>query len=81
MINSDTTLKEEEYELDVQEYIKMERNAADIPMKYNDTFTNSLGITYTVLADSPAGNIYVKTACDFSYGSAIREIPKIVLIS
>lgn len=71
----------EKYEKDVQEYSKMEYNAGSVSMKRNDIFTNSLGITYTVLEDAPEGDIYVRVACNFTYGSAIREIPKIILIS
>lgn len=69
------------YEPDVQNYIKQETEAEKIPMFKDDIFINSLGIAYKILEDAPQGCRFVRVKCNFNYGSAIREIPKIILIS
>lgn len=69
------------YEPDVQNYIKQETEAEKIAMFKDDIFINSLGIAYKILEDAPQGCRFVRVKCNFNYGSIIREIPKIILIS
>lgn len=69
------------YSLDVCHYIYTEKEASKYSMYKGETYKNSLGILYHVIEDSPSGNPYVRVFCNYTYGSAFREIPKIILIS
>lgn len=73
-----------DYTPDVQAYMRTEWLAADNPMYKGETYINTLGIEYEVLADAPAGNSHVRVKCNYwngISGYAIREIPKIILCS
>ena len=70
-----------EYTPDVKAYMIDEANAAKYDMSKGEIYKNSLGYMYKVIEDSPHGNTHVKVKFYFSLGTAIREVPKVVLIS
>ena len=71
----------EDYEPDVQEYIKTEQAAADRLMTKDEIYINSKGIHFLVLKDAPIGDPYVKVKCIDNLGVYRGYRPKIVLIS
>lgn len=70
-----------DYPPDVKTYMKDEAEAAKYDMSKGEIYKNSLGYMYKVIEDSPHGNMYVRVKFYFSLGTAIREVPKVVLIS
>lgn len=70
-----------DYEPNVQKYMKTEHDAAKTSMKSGEIYVNGRGITFRVLEDAPIGDTYVKVECYDKFGRYEGYRPKIVLIS
>lgn len=69
------------YELDVQHYIIEKMDCIDYAMEKGQTYVNSLGRAYIVLEDSPIGELIVKVKTDCPFGTAVRTVDKLILLS
>lgn len=74
-------LKFEDYEPDVQQYLLNEIDCSYVDMKKGQVYTNNQGLTYTVLHDSPSGNVSVFVRQLIENGFTDRWVSKAILCS
>ena len=69
------------YELDVQKYLKKQASAAMVNMVKGEKYLNSKNQMFVIVDDSPIGNVHVHVKEFLNNGFVYRWVPKIILIS
>lgn len=69
------------YELDVQKYLKKQASAAMVNMVKGEKYLNNRNQIFIVVDDSPIGNAYVHVKEFLNNDFVYRWVPKIILIS